>query len=134
MAVAPLNKVRQIVDYALTVIPTEKIHMGMPNYGYDWPLPYIRGATMARSIGNVEAVNIAVAQNAVIRFDEVAQTPFFEYSAEGVDHIVWFEDVRSIRAKVLLALEKGLAGLGYWNIMRPFLANWLLLNAMVEIG
>ena len=59
MAVAPLNKVRQIVDYALTVIPTEKIHMGMPNYGYDWPLPYIRGATMARSIGNVEAVNIA---------------------------------------------------------------------------
>ena len=54
MAVAPLDKVREVVEYALTRIPPEKIILGIPNYGYDWPLPYERGITRARSIGNEE--------------------------------------------------------------------------------
>lgn len=40
MAVAPIHKVREVVEYALTRIPAEKINLGIPNYGYDWPLPY----------------------------------------------------------------------------------------------
>ena len=30
MAVAPLNKVRKVVEYAVTVIPPDKIHLGFP--------------------------------------------------------------------------------------------------------
>lgn len=60
MAVAPVNKVRQVIEYAITEIPSAKIDMGIPNYGYDWPLPYEKGVTRARTIGNIEAVNIAV--------------------------------------------------------------------------
>lgn len=43
MAVAPINKVRQVLDYAVTEIPPQKIHLGIPNYGYDWALPFIKG-------------------------------------------------------------------------------------------
>lgn len=43
MAVAPLDKVRQVVEYAVTRIPSEKLVLGIPNYGYDWTLPYERG-------------------------------------------------------------------------------------------
>ena len=45
MAVAPLNKVREVLNYAVTEISPDKINMGIPNYGYDWPLPYERGVT-----------------------------------------------------------------------------------------
>ena len=76
MAVAPLNQVRRVIEYAVTEIPPEKISMGIPNYGYDWALPYERGVTRARTIGNVEAVRIAVNQGVQIHFDEIAQTPF----------------------------------------------------------
>ena len=48
MAVAPLNMVRRVVEYAVSEIPAEKILLGIPNYGYDWPLPYERGTTRAR--------------------------------------------------------------------------------------
>ena len=41
MAVAPLNMVRRVVDYAVTEIDPAKINLGVPNYGYDWPLPFI---------------------------------------------------------------------------------------------
>ena len=128
MAVAPLNQVRRVVEFALTQIPAEKIDLGIPNYGYDWPLPYERGVTAATTIGNVQAVRIAVSYGAQIIFDETAQSPYFRYVDEGVEHEVWFEDVRSLRAKFDLIREYGLRGCGYWTIMQWFRANWELLR------
>lgn len=128
MAVAPLNQVRRVVEYALTQIPAEKINLGIPNYGYDWPLPYERGVTKAETINNIQAVRIAVANDAEIQFDETAQSPFFTYADQGTAHEVWFEDVRSLSAKFDLIKEFGLRGCGYWQIMQWFRANWLLLK------
>ncbi len=129
MAVAPINMVRRVVDYAVSEIPPEKIHLGIPNYGYDWPLPFERGKTAAVTIGNVEAVQIAIKNNASISFDNTSMSPYFNYTKDGVSHEVWFEDVRSIQAKFDLIKEYGLGGMGYWQIMRWWKANWLLLTA-----
>lgn len=128
MAVAPLNMVRRVVEYAVREISPAKISLGIPNYGYDWPLPYERGVTKAKTIGNVEAVRIAVNQGVQIRFDEIAQSPYFNYEADGIMHEVWFEDVRSLQQKFDLIKEFGLRGPGYWQIMQLFRANWLLLQ------
>ncbi len=133
MAVAPINKVRQIIDYATSVIPSEKIEMGVPNYAYDWPLPYIRGTTRATIISNPDAPHIAFDNNVPVSFDETAQSPYFFYTLEGTEHEVWFEDPRSINAKLNLLTEYDLLGNGYWNIMRSFRANWLLLNSRFAI-
>lgn len=132
MAVAPLNKVREVVEYALTKIPAEKINLGIPNYGYDWTLPFVRGTSKAQNIGNIEAVQIAIAQGAQIQFDAVSQSPFFTYVQNGLTHEVWFEDVRSIHAKFGLVQEYGLRGMSYWQIMRLFRANWLLQDGEFE--
>ncbi len=128
MAVAPINKVRQVVEYALTKIPPEKIHLGIPNYGYDWTLPYVKGSSKATTIGNVEAVQIAIANGASIQFDEISQAPYFNYMQNGLTHEVWFEDVRSLTAKFSLVKEYRLRGMSYWQIMQLFRANWLLLD------
>lgn len=128
MAVAPLDKVREVAEYALTEIPAEKIMMGIPNYGYDWPLPYQAGETRAESISNVEAVRRAVRYGSEIFYDEKAQTPYFTYRENGVEHVVWFEDVRSLQAKFDLIKSMGLRGATYWQLMEWFYANWLLLE------
>lgn len=128
MAVAPLNKVRQVVEYAVTEIPVSKINLGIPNYGYDWTLPFEQGVSKATTIGNIEAVQIAIRYGAVIAFDETAQTPYFRYTDNGIVHEVWFEDVRSMQGKFDLVREFSLRGMGYWQLMRLFLANWVLLK------
>lgn len=134
MAVAPLPNVRQVVEYALTQIPREKIMLGIPNYGYDWKLPYEQGVTKATSIGNEEAVRIAAQNGAAIRFDPTARSPFFEYRGQdGSRHIVWFEDVRSIEGKFNLIKEFKLRGAGYWNLMRPFAQNWGLISHRFDV-
>lgn len=134
MAVAPLNKVREVLNFAVSQIPPEKIDMGIPNYGYDWTLPFVKGNSKATLIGNVEAIQIASENNAIIQFDTTAMSPFFEYSKNGQEHIVWFEDARSIDAKLRLVAEYGFRGVGYWNLMRYFRQNWLLLNALYDIS
>jgi len=133
MAVAPLNQVRRVVQYALEHIPAEKIYLGIPNYGYDWTLPFQEGRA-ARSLSNEEAVALAADRYAAIRFDQTAQSPWFRYfDPQGLEHEVWFEDPRSVRAKIELALEQNLHGVGYWNLDRPFPQNWVVLNALGEI-
>lgn len=133
MAVAPINEVRRVLNYAVTEIPPEKIMMGIPNYGYDWTLPYTPG-TAARTISNVGAVDLARRVGAQIQFDQTAQSPFFNYYAEdGRQHEVWFEDARSILAKLSLANEFGLGGISYWTIGRFFPQNWLILNEVYDI-
>lgn len=133
MAVAPINKVRQVVDYAVTRIDPAKIDLGIPNYGYDFTLPYERGVSKARTIGNLEAVQIAIDHSVPISFDETAMSPYFQYEEDGVTHEVWFEDVRSLREKFSLLPAYGLRGVGYWQIMRFFRANWLLLQDTFQI-
>lgn len=130
LAVAPIPSVRQVLDYAVSVIPREKIFMGIPTYGYNWPLPYQRGVSRAESLSNAQALELARRYGAEIQYDEVAQSPFFVYTDEsGVAHEVWFEDARSIAAKLALIREYGFRGAGYWNLNRPFPQNWSLLNS-----
>lgn len=128
MAVAPIGNVRQVVDYAITEIPTEKINLGIPNYGYDWPLPFVPGETKAMTLGIIEARQRAIQYGVPIQFDEAAQSPFYRYRAAFREHEVWFEDVRSMQAKFSLITEYDLRGASYWNIMNLFRANWLLLE------
>lgn len=132
MAVAPLPNVRQVLEYALSEIPAEQITLGIPNYGYNWPLPYERGVTKATLIGNVEANVIAALRGVEIQYDEYSQSPFFRYEAFGVEHEVWFEDVRSVLTKIELAVDNGIRGVGYWNLMRPFRANWLMVHQLLH--
>lgn len=135
MAVAPIDKVREVLDYAVTEITPDMIFIGIPNYAYDWALPFVRGESRARSLSNVEAVEQAAEYGATIYFDEVAKVPYYNYiSADGIEHVVWFEDARSINEKLLLINQYGLNGTSYWNIMKYFPQNWAVLNSLYNIN
>ena len=133
MAVAPVNKVREVVEYAVTRIEPSKIDLGIPNYGYDWTLPFVQGSSRATTVSNQEAVRIAIEAGVPIQFDEVAMSPFFRYEKDWQMHEVWFEDVRSYQEKFALLPAYGLRGMGYWQIMRFFRPNWLLLQNTFRI-
>ena len=134
MAVSPLPNVRAVLDYAVTEIPPEKIFLGLSNYGYDWPLPFVQGVTRAPSISNQRAIELAIEHDVAIQYDETAQAPFFHYTAvDGTVHEVWFEDARSLSARLALIAEYGFQGAGIWNLMRPFSQLWSVISSLYNI-
>ena len=133
MAVAPLREVRRVLQYDTSVIPPEKILMGLPNYAYDWPLPFVKGESAAESLGNPQATARAAQENAQILFDTPAASPHYTYRGESGLREVWFEDARSVLAKLDLVEEFRLRGVGVWNIMRPFGQLWYLLDYYYNI-
>lgn len=132
MSVQPIDEVRKVLTYAVSEIPSGKILMGMPNYGYDWTLPYTKG-TAARSIGFAAATELALSHNSNIRYDERTQTPYFYYIENGIRHVVWFDDPRSVNAKLGLIDEFELAGASYWTINRCYIPNWLVMQSRFEV-
>ncbi|TMV43412.1 LysM peptidoglycan-binding domain-containing protein [Paenibacillus mesophilus] len=134
MAVAPIPQVRRVLDFAVSVIPPNKILMGAPLYGYNWTLPYVKGGKFAPTLSPKAAVNLARDVGAYIRYDSASQAPFFNYyDNEGKEHVVWFEDARSMQAKFDLIKEYGLRGISYWVLGQSFPQNWALLEANFNI-
>ena len=99
----------------------------MPLYGYDWIIPYSPGR-VAPAISNQSAVETAMRFQAPIQYSTEFESPFFRYTDQtGLTHEVWFEDVRSMGAKMLLIREYGLQGLGAWQLTLGFSPGpWLL--------
>lgn len=132
-AISPINEIRRVLDYAVTVIPRDKILMGFQIYARDWKIPFAEGDE-AETISVEEAMERAYAHNAEIQYDNLAQSPFFSYTdADGNSHIVWFEDARSAEAKFDTVKDYNLRGLSYWGLGYPFTQNWVLLQDTFDI-
>lgn len=132
-AVAPIGPVEQVLAYAVSVMPSRKILMGMPNYGYNWTLPYERSRP-ARTVALADAPRLAYENFADIRYDQEAQAPYFQfYDSNGAEHIVWFDDPRSIMARLALVETYDLGGVSYWNIDRLYRPGFLVLSSMFRI-
>lgn len=133
MAVAPLPNVERVISYGVSEIPSQKVLMGIPLYGYNWNIPFVRG-TKAKSLSPVEAVDLAREQRADIEYDDLQQAPFFYYTDEGQEHVVWFENCRSIVAKLGLIERYKIAGCSLWNITREFPQVYAIINSMYDIA
>ncbi len=127
-AISPLNQIRRVVEYAVSVIPPEKIFLGFQIYARDWLLPHQPGQE-AETFSPQEAIRRAVMFGAEIKYHVTAESPYFNYVDEvGREHEVWFEDARSAQAKFDLVKEFNLRGISYWALGYSYPQNWVLLE------
>ncbi len=139
LPISPINEVRRVIDYAIQEIEPAKLLVGIPNYAYDWALPFVRGESRAETLSVAEAVERAREKQSAIEYDETAQAPFYRYYdrpaslSDAVEHVVWFQNARSADAMLRLSEEYGLAGTGVWNTMEYFPALWSIMNQLYRI-
>lgn len=128
---------QSILENAITMIPAEKIYTGISVIGYDWQSPYIIGISRGNALTPDAAVELAALTGSTISFDEISQTPYFEYNSMTDDrytrHIVWFSDARTINALTGFVPQFGIQGAGIWNIMSFFEQMWLVINTQYDI-
>ncbi|MGG3801738.1 glycosyl hydrolase family 18 protein [Metabacillus fastidiosus] len=117
--IAPIQEVKTVVDYAVKAIPPSKVMLGIPMYAYDWVInkPNQKGISYSQE----QAVEISRKYGSVIHYDKNTAQPSFRYTdSKGLQHVVWFEDARSILAKYRLVKQYQLGGIGAWKLGLSF--------------
>ncbi len=115
LPVAPFNKVENVIKYAVTEIESEKILMGIPNYGYDFDVPRIANKP-AKSISLTKANDLAFEKKASIKYYETYKTPYFVYYEDDKKHEVQFDNAYSFYEKLTLVDKYNLGGISIWTI------------------
>ncbi|MCT8977775.1 glycosyl hydrolase family 18 protein [Clostridium sp. CX1] len=126
-AVASINWVKNVVNYAASVIPSSKIVLGVASYGYDWSL------NGAKAYGIDSIYKLAETYNAEIHWDDKSQSPYFEYKDKsGAAHTVWFENSTSLSYKLDVVNSNSLAGIAIWRLGLENADYWSTINAKLD--
>ncbi len=108
--VAPPSWVEEVIRYTLTRVPAEKVVLGIPLFGFDWPQDGPAVPVSARDVDEIIAE-----YRPKMRWDTAGATPWLTYTPpEGGLHQVWFENTCTFAAKSELAEKYGLGGIFLW--------------------
>jgi spore germination protein YaaH len=95
------------------VVPSNKISLGIPAYGYDWNLT--AGTGVQVHWANIPA--LIARTGATPQWDSATSSPFFSYQTEGrASHVVWYEDATSIPLKSALVVTYNLGGVSVFAL------------------
>lgn len=120
----------RVLRYTMTKMPRDKIIAAVSVFGFDFNLDTGRNTYVTYQM----AIDRAQQYNAQIIFDEETQTPMYSYVDEqGQRHEVWFEDSRSIQAKVQKAWDLGIKGIALWRLGMEDPAIWTMLRDEVVV-
>jgi spore germination protein len=122
--ISPLWWMEQVIQYAIGLIPSNKIQVSIPLYAYDWRT--IDNNTTSLSV--LAAQNFALQNRISIQFDPIAAVPWYEYWIGAEQHVVWFGDIRSVTEKYKLVDYYRLRGSTYWHIGLDFPQNWAFIK------
>jgi spore germination protein YaaH len=132
-AIAPLDHATRNVKIHMkrftAYAPRETLIMGVPWYGYDWPVTStVPNATVRADkakYGAVKSVTYSSARtflaahpNVTRMYDALEGSGFYTYwdASHATYRQVYFEDERSAAAKYEYAITSGYAGVGIWTL------------------
>ena len=127
--VAPITWVHQVLDYAKTQIPAEKIVLGISTAGYDWVDGKGEPVSWLQCFGRTRAYH------ATLRYDRLEQSPSFRYTdAQNREHEVWFENAESLTAKLDAAKTTGIRGVYVWMYGDEDDRTWSTLHKFLPVN
>jgi len=112
--VAPMPWLERVLAYTLQHIPASKVSLGIPTYYWQWN-------DMTKKlvgIGGTEGIDIVFKKhpNVVTTYDAIAQAPYLHYFVGGTGYSLWYENARSVAAKIALVKSNKLYGVSLWAL------------------
>lgn len=128
--ISPISWDRAVIAYASSVMPANKVILGMPVYGYIWNAATDAGTAYWES----GMQNQAHAFGATIVHNDSADEATFTYSTGGATYVGWFVDAQGAADRIQLAHQTGIGGVmawrldygspDWWPAFTSALANW----------
>jgi spore germination protein YaaH len=112
------NVSRTVNTYISAGVSPGKLLLGVPWYGYDWPV--VNSSRKASATGDATArVFTAATQLAETHgklFDQTTKVPWLSYTSPTNWRQLWFDDTESLSMKYNLVKSKDLGGIGIWAL------------------
>ncbi len=113
------NVTRTLETYISAGVPSQKLMLAIPWYGYNWPV--VSMDRKATATGAATAVTFPVAETLSLShgkvFDILTKVPWISLrDVSGVYRQVWYDDLVSYNVKYDLVNSKNLAGIGIWAL------------------
>ena len=111
------------LEYALKVVPKEKLSLGIPLYGYHWYVgaPKINKETGAEEpnqqgdyINALDAEQLATAYKAKMQWDEFDHSAWFWFYRDQMREWIFYTDLHTFQDRYELVKERGLEGFCSW--------------------
>jgi spore germination protein YaaH len=156
---APISWVDKTVRYAISIMPSSKVYLGLPGYGRDWitavqgkcPVsapPGLKAGAKAATFLMVNAERKAAIDNAIPVFDATVSEATYSYTqtyngltADGastsctVNRTVWYQNSRSYAERMALVSNYRLGGAALWTLgMEDQLATTEMRNAALAMA
>jgi hypothetical protein len=156
---APISWVDKTVRYAISIMPSSKVYLGLPGYGRDWitavqgkcPVsapPGLRAGAKASTFLMVNAERKAAIDNAIPVFDATVSEATYSYiqtynglTADGasttcnVSRTVWYQNARSYAERMALVSKYRLGGAALWTLgMEDQMATTEMRNAALAMA
>ncbi len=98
------------------VVPAQKVILGVPYYGYDWPTT--DGTKSGQATGGETPLSdgVIAASGHPSYWDPSTDTPWTSYEVGQQWHETYFDDPTSLAMKAQLAASFHIAGLGIWAL------------------
>ena len=92
--------------------------LGLPLYGEDWPVKaqIIPAKAAAKATPVLWDVAMVESQQYSNHWDPESFTPYYTYTDGSTPHQVWYDNIKSLHAKAMLAKDNGLGGIGFWAL------------------
>jgi spore germination protein YaaH len=109
-------------------VPAEKLQLGIPFYGYNWP----EGEdAIAQTWTDIQALIELHQPDVNFRARDSSgpiEESYFTYHKNGQPRTVWFADYRSLSAKMELVEQLDLSGIAIWRLGNEDPKNWTVVR------
>lgn len=111
--IAPTDWIERVLTYAVSVVPADRIDVGIPFYGYDWPADgsTIRSVTVPRARTLAGGATATAVEHVAAR----GESRFSYTDGNGVAHTV-YTDAPDVAAKMTIAHRFGCRGIAIWAL------------------
>ena len=134
--IAPIEWVRDVVKSAKKLVPADKLVLGVPVYGYDWPVTTVGTCPGTdddqpgrRNVSSKSAATLAAEKGIVPTWDVATAERTFQYTEQltGVDpagtpvtctvtRVVWYADAQAVHDRAYVAERQDLSGIAIWSL------------------
>ena len=115
------------LEYALKVVPKDKLSLGIPVYGYRWYAsdPKDGKPNPAQvTVGGADVQQLLSSFHPQVQWDEADRSSFFYFYRDYTREWVFFTDARTFRERWNLANDRGIQGFCAWVLGKEDPAVW----------